>query len=517
LSPGKFQEVLADVLVNEEFPTLDPGLIEGAAPLKQPAHDEGMFWKFGECVVRASPAHAHELLMTKINSAEEVAAFQKLAPNFAQCPGLDSRFSSQMDRRGTIAINFYRLAHCRRGRLDSDCDLDRPPALRKDAIAITTNAPNQSGEAARTLFSIDDYPVEAVKNRWEGAVVADLTISPEGHVSACAIVQSSGHGVLDQATCDIMKKRAMFKPATDATGKPVEDHVRTPPVVWALSNFGTPTGFTSSMLVNSDGTSRDARTLFSVDDYPIEAVKNGWEGTVLADLTISPEGRVSSCAIIQSSGHAVLDQATCDIITKRAVFTPAKDASGKPVEDHVRTPPVVWGLSNPAIAAVSLPTHWQQLAPGHLLCSESVGHADVYAIPSLEPGKPIKFAIKLVSDNYDPTFGANAALIFNAPSGEARFQVGKSLGERYLFVGLHGGGSDPDNWVMLEPFADPDRWFNVKMELDTAGVVRIVTENAKGSIRLGTSQPVQTLLQCNSGVFEVEMSPTSSVEHALRP
>jgi protein TonB len=79
-----------------------------------------------------------------------------------------------------------------------------------------------------------DYPPEAMKNGSEGDVVADLTISPEGRVSACKVIQSSGHQVLNDATCDLLIKRARFKPATDANGRPAEDHIRTPPIAWRI-------------------------------------------------------------------------------------------------------------------------------------------------------------------------------------------------------------------------------------------------------------------------------------------
>ena len=86
-------------------------------------------------------------------------------------------------------------------------------------------------------------------------------------------------------------------------------------------------------------------TLFSVDDYPPEAVRKGWQGTVIVDLLVSPEGRVSACRVVQSSGHAVLDQQTCKIMQTRARFVPAKDKDGNAVEDVVRSPPIMWRLS----------------------------------------------------------------------------------------------------------------------------------------------------------------------------
>jgi hypothetical protein len=160
LGPAEFQEALADVLVKQEFPTFDPNLIEGTPPLKQPILDESAFapkpgkaykpeelekleqtkadlragigfWDFGECVVRANPAGAHALLMTEVASAEEILALQNLRPSFAQCPGLSSKFDNPADLRGTIAENFYRLAHCGHDALNPDCDPNKPMIARR--------------------------------------------------------------------------------------------------------------------------------------------------------------------------------------------------------------------------------------------------------------------------------------------------------------------------------------------------------------------------------------------------
>jgi periplasmic protein TonB len=84
--------------------------------------------------------------------------------------------------------------------------------------------------------------------------------------------------------------------------------------------------------------------IFSYDDYPPEALRNGWEGTVQAELTVNEQGAVEICRIIQSSGHEVLDAATCGLIIRRARFTPAKDESGKPIKDTVTSPPINWRI-----------------------------------------------------------------------------------------------------------------------------------------------------------------------------
>lgn len=88
----------------------------------------------------------------------------------------------------------------------------------------------------------------------------------------------------------------------------------------------------------------DLRTLFSADDYPAAAQAAGAEGTAQAQLTIGPDGRVVGCNLTRSTGNSALDSATCNILRRRAKFTPARDSSGNATTDTVSTPPIVWRL-----------------------------------------------------------------------------------------------------------------------------------------------------------------------------
>jgi protein TonB len=84
--------------------------------------------------------------------------------------------------------------------------------------------------------------------------------------------------------------------------------------------------------------------IFSYSDYPPEALRNGWEGSVVADLTVGQSGAVCACKIIKTSGHEVLDDVTCDLLVRRARFKPPKDKHGNPIVDTVRTPPIEWRI-----------------------------------------------------------------------------------------------------------------------------------------------------------------------------
>ena len=76
--------------------------------------------------------------------------------------------------------------------------------------------------------------------------------------------------------------------------------------------------------------------LFSTDDYPAAARREGQQGTVAFAVAIDRAGRVTACSITQPSGSVSLDWATCSIISRRARFTPARDVGGRAVEDRAR-------------------------------------------------------------------------------------------------------------------------------------------------------------------------------------
>jgi protein TonB len=88
----------------------------------------------------------------------------------------------------------------------------------------------------------------------------------------------------------------------------------------------------------------DLRTLFTADDYPASAQAAGAEGTSQAQITIGPNGSVVACNIIRSSGNSSLDSTTCNILRRRAKFSPARDSDGNATTDTITTPPIVWRL-----------------------------------------------------------------------------------------------------------------------------------------------------------------------------
>ena len=69
------------------------------------------------------------------------------------------------------------------------------------------------------------------------------------------------------------------------------------------------------------------------DDYPPSSLRNEEAGTTGFRLEIGTDGKAISCSITKPSGFSALDDATCRVVSRRARFKPAKDASGTPIGD----------------------------------------------------------------------------------------------------------------------------------------------------------------------------------------
>jgi protein TonB len=64
----------------------------------------------------------------------------------------------------------------------------------------------------------DDYPTMDLNLGHEGVTKFTLTIGTDGRVAGCQVTKSSGYRGLDAATCTLIRKRARFTPASDASG-----------------------------------------------------------------------------------------------------------------------------------------------------------------------------------------------------------------------------------------------------------------------------------------------------------
>ena len=72
----------------------------------------------------------------------------------------------------------------------------------------------------------DDYPPAALRAGEEGTAAFTLDVDDKGMVTGCVVTSSAQSPWLDDATCRLLKARARFVPALDASGTPIPAQYR---------------------------------------------------------------------------------------------------------------------------------------------------------------------------------------------------------------------------------------------------------------------------------------------------
>lgn len=86
--------------------------------------------------------------------------------------------------------------------------------------------------------------------------------------------------------------------------------------------------------------------IFEADDYPAEALVEKVEGAVQYTLLIDENGAVVGCDPIMATRAPILELMGCQVIMRRAKYTPARDRAGRPVRQALTTPPIRWTLED---------------------------------------------------------------------------------------------------------------------------------------------------------------------------
>jgi TonB family protein len=85
--------------------------------------------------------------------------------------------------------------------------------------------------------------------------------------------------------------------------------------------------------------------------YPARAIAAHEEGAVGFTITIDRSGAVTGCKVTHSSGHPLLDQETCKLITLHAEFKPEEGLSGSQV--RTREGMISWKLPGSSTSLAS--------------------------------------------------------------------------------------------------------------------------------------------------------------------
>jgi TonB family protein len=104
--------------------------------------------------------------------------------------------------------------------------------------------------------------------------------------------------------------------------------------------------------------------------YPARAIAAHEEGAVGFVVTLDNRGDVTNCQVTHSSGHPLLDQETCKIITMNAVFN--ADPGLSPSQSRAHEGLITWKL--PASATVLAPPKPVAIAaaPEKMVCKKNL-------------------------------------------------------------------------------------------------------------------------------------------------
>ncbi|WP_197018426.1 energy transducer TonB [Sphingomonas sp. URHD0057] len=103
--------------------------------------------------------------------------------------------------------------------------------------------------------------------------------------------------------------------------------------------------------------------------YPEGAAKRGEQGRVAFRLTIEPDGLISTCEVIGSSGFATLDKETCEIMGLYAHLTPIRDSAGRATRGN-RDGFITWKLPPAVAVAASEPSKSVMRKPDPVICRQ---------------------------------------------------------------------------------------------------------------------------------------------------
>ena len=91
----------------------------------------------------------------------------------------------------------------------------QPPAPPRIAKPLKPRTPPGS------WVTNDDYPAAAIRAEQQGTTGFRLSVDAGGKVTDCQVTSSSGSSVLDSTACSLLRRRARFTPAEDASGNKI--------------------------------------------------------------------------------------------------------------------------------------------------------------------------------------------------------------------------------------------------------------------------------------------------------
>nr|WP_165388275.1 TonB family protein [Sphingomonas populi] len=177
-------------------------------------------------------------------------------------------------------------------------------------MPIAIEAPAKAPVWKNSEIAISHAPMAVLSKTNGGTISFLLRISNAGKVDDCTVTESSGAQTLDDASCQVLKRYAVFEPARDASGGTIPGMFRT-----ATSYQREPRTGSGTMM---------ALTVL------LARVPDSYQGPARAEVLFDATGHATDCSIVKSSGNVAIDRVACDQIRQQITISPPKTDSEQP-------------------------------------------------------------------------------------------------------------------------------------------------------------------------------------------
>jgi hypothetical protein len=160
-------------------------------------------------------------------------------------------------------------------------------------------------------------------------------------------------------------------------------------------------------------------------------------------------------------------------------------------------------LAGPAAAQLT----W--VKPGQVQCSAAAGQTLDHDLQPLQPGQDVRVRVRMAKDNFDPKSTTAAVLGFGGMEDHTSIFVGLAANDRTkIFVVLQKGGEEQ---LIGRYDSNTGDWIDFRLKLDASGLIKVRGDARSGELKLKSAAPPTMWLHCQSGEFDIEISPESYI------
>ena len=195
---------------------------------------------------------------------------------------------------------------------------------------LATSAPASAGPPRTIFIPPNNYPAGVQPGPERLRVQVRYELGDDGRFTLCEVLRSSGQAGIDAAGCELLRRRARFRPEPETRRGRLT-------LIWLEESARNSNGPGSPIAIALFDEIYDS-------DYPTEALRRNQSGRVEYEMAISATGVPQACTIVVSSGSEILDRRTCAIAMERSAFIPAANGAGDPTPGTFRAA-ITWRMN----------------------------------------------------------------------------------------------------------------------------------------------------------------------------